>query len=110
MARGRSGGGRQSLDKYKGQRDYYEGLPSDKDYLKKSRQRGARSRRNAWLIRLFVLALIAGAVYQWGDVVMRKVRVQSRSDTGEFKQVGGRIKSGRDARSGADWTEDGQSP
>jgi hypothetical protein len=106
MARGKSGGGRKPLDKYKGQRDYYEGLPSDKDYIKQARKRGTSQRRNAWLVRLLFLALIAGAVYYWGDDVMRKVRVQSRSDTGEYEQVGDRIQAGRDARSGADWEEE----
>jgi hypothetical protein len=39
---------------------------------------------------------------------MRKVRVQARSETGEFERVGGRITEGRDARSGADWVEEGK--
>lgn len=103
MGRGR--GGRQSLDRYKEKRDYYEGLPSDTDYVRRARQRGSHRRRTKWLLRFLLLAAIAAAVYLWGDDVLRKVRVQLRGGTGEFKQVGNRIQSGRDARSGADWSE-----
>jgi hypothetical protein len=104
MARGR--GGRDLIGgRGKQVRDYYDGIPSDSGYKRTAHQRAVRQSRKAWRIRLLVVALLAGAVYLFGDDVMRMVRRQSQQTGTELRRVGDNIKAGRDRRSGADLTE-----
>jgi hypothetical protein len=104
MARGR-GGSAKRRGREKVTRDYYDRLPSDTEYKRTAHERAAQQARKAWLIRLLVVAALAGAVYLWGDDVMRLVRGEVQETGASFQRVGGNIKEGRDRRSGADWVE-----
>jgi hypothetical protein len=106
MARGR-GRGAQTRGRGKPVKDYYEGLPSDADYMRTAHQRAVHQARNTWLIRLLVVALLAGAVRLWGADVMRLVQLRLHQTGNEVKAVGGNITEGRDRRSGAG-LEEGQ--
>jgi hypothetical protein len=103
MARGRGHGtptrGRGKV------RDYYEGIPTDVEYKRVAHQRAVRQSRKAWLIRLLIVALIAGAVYLWGNDVMRMARSEARETGAELEEVGDHIRGGAARRSGADWVE-----
>jgi hypothetical protein len=103
MARGR---GRGTPLRGRGKfRDYYEGIPTDVEYKRVAHQRAVQRSRKRWLIRLLIVALIAGAVYLWGDDVMRMASSEARQTGAEVKQVGGNIREGVERRSGADWVE-----
>ena len=99
MTRGRGRGG-MARGRGKPARDYYEGLPTDAEYKRTAHQRAAGRSRKKWLIRLVVIALLAGAVRLWGADVMRLVRLQTHETGDELKAVGGNITEGRDRRSG----------
>jgi hypothetical protein len=104
MARGR---GRGAPTRGRGKvRDYYEGIPTDSQYKRTAHQRSVQRNRKSWLIRLLVVALIAGAVYLWGDDVMRMARSEAQQAGAEAKRVGGNIREGVDRRGGADWVEE----
>jgi len=103
MARGR---GRGTPTRGRGKvRDYYEGIPTDAEYKRVAHQRAVQQSRTAWLIRLLIVALIAVAVYLWGDDVMKLARSEAREAGTEAEEVGGNIREGVDRRSGADWVE-----
>ncbi len=85
--------------------DYYEGLPSDSKYKRTAHQRAVSRARSKWLIRLVVVAAIAGAVRIWGADVVRLAKLQARQTAGQVKAVGGGITEGRDRRSGVGFDE-----
>jgi len=103
MARGR---GRGTPTRGRGKvRDYYEGIPTDAEYKRVAHQRAVQQIRKAWLIRLLIVALIVGAVYLWGDDVMKMARSEAHQTGAELEEVGGNIRGGAARRSGADWVE-----
>ena len=85
---------------------YYAATDSDRRYAQRTRQRVAQQARRRWAIRLAVLAVLAFAVWTWGDDALRALRVQAYMTGQEVRQAGEHIKDGTDRRSGADLLEE----
>jgi hypothetical protein len=86
-------------------RDIYEGLPSDAEYKRTAHKRAGQRSIKGGLIRLLVLAVIGVVIWQFGDDVMRMVRVEAHQTSDKLEGVGSHITEGRDRRAGVDWIE-----